>query len=80
MDVIVQSKRDQRTLEWLIEQAGRDAVERACSELLHGRRPYVSNIAKALGLQPPQSLQLSTKADALQHLARIRELLQRRDE
>lgn len=74
MEVIIESKRDQRTLDWLIAQVGREAVERACSGL-GGRRAYVSNVAKALGLKPPESLQRTPKEEALEHIARIRQRL-----
>lgn len=72
--VIVESKRDQRVLDWLIAQVGQEAVDRACAGL-GTRRPYVSNVAKALGLKPPESLQRTPKDEALAHIARIRQRL-----
>ena len=74
MEVIVESKRDQRTLDWLIAQVGQQAVQRACAGL-GGRRPYVSNVARALGLTPPESLRRTPKDEALVHIARIRQRL-----
>lgn len=76
MEVILQSNRDRRTLEWLIKQVGEAAVGQACSKL-DGRRPYVSNIAKVLGLKPPESLQRPTREEVASHLAEIRARLAR---
>ncbi len=72
MNVIIESKRDQRTLDWLIAQAGPEAVESACAGM-GGRRQYVSNIAKALGLNPPESLQRPPRQEVFEHVARLRE-------
>ena len=79
MDVIVESQRDRRTLEWLIAQAGEAAVQTACSELAGARKCYVSNIAKALGLSPPESLSYAAREVAVEHLADIRRMLGKRE-
>lgn len=73
---IIESKRDQRVLDWLISQVGEEAVAEACRQLAGGRRKYVSNIAKALGLHPPAELALTSREDAKQHIEGIRKLLQ----
>lgn len=75
MDVIVMSERDKRTLDWLIDQVGADAVERACAALSGERKPYVSNIAKVLGLHPPDSLMQSSRTTARAHLASLKDVL-----
>jgi len=75
MDVIVESERDRRTLEWLIERAGCEAVGQACALLAGRRKPYVSNVAKALGLKPPVSLGSPTREEALVRLAELRRML-----
>lgn len=75
MDVIVESDRDKRTLAWLIAQVGEKTVELVCSELSGTRRPYVSNLAKALGLVPPDSVIATSPAEAKKHLAVLKCLL-----
>lgn len=75
MDVIVDSERDRRTLEWLIAQVGEGAVEDACTRLAGQRKPYVSNVAKVLGLTPPEALKASAPAEARQQLAVIKTML-----
>lgn len=75
MDVIVESKRDRRTLEWLIERVGREAVAQACARLAGRRKPYVSNIAKVLGLKPPPGLDGPTREEARARFAELRRIL-----
>jgi hypothetical protein len=73
--VVVESKRDQRVLDWLVEQVGHQGVAEACAKLPGARRAYPSNIAKALGLKPPQQLAVAAKDDAKVHLEEIARLL-----
>lgn len=73
--VLVASARDQRVLDWLVAQVGCEAVAAACHDLAGRRRPYVSNLAKALGLTPPADLALTPPDVAREHLAKIRALL-----
>ena len=56
MEFVVESKRDQRTLAWLIAQVGESEVAAACGRLVGARRAYPSNAAKVLGLVLPASL------------------------
>jgi hypothetical protein len=77
--VSVESKRDARVLAWLIGQVGEQAVAEACRRLAGDRRPYVSNIAKTLGLTPPPSLALASDESVREHLDRIRSILGGRD-
>jgi hypothetical protein len=71
MAVIIESKRDQRILDWLISQVGEAAVMGACDRLSGQRRTYPSNLAKALGLVPPKELAPAAKDDARRHLDEI---------
>ena len=75
MNVIVESNRDRRTLAWLIEQVGESAVEHACARLAGKRKPYPSNLAKTLGLKPPESLCRPSRLQVQAHLAEMRKLL-----
>ena len=75
MSVRVESKRDERVLAWLMEQAGEEAVVSACASLAGARRPYVSNLANALGLCPPKQLAVASGEDAARHIAAIQQLL-----
>ena len=70
--VIVLNARDERAIAWLIEQAGFDAVHKACEDIVGNRKLYPSNLAKILGLSIPQSV-VDTPA-SVAHV-RIRELL-----
>ncbi len=76
--VIVTSERDQRVLDWLLSQVGRDALEAACRLIPGRRRPYVSNVAKVLGLTPPSDLALTPSDVARRHLSEFRTLLRRK--
>lgn len=76
--VIVESTRDQRVLDWLIAQAGPEAVASACAQLSGNRRPFPSNIAKALGLTPPTDLAFAPKATVKVRLAEACSLLRKR--
>ncbi len=73
--VVVETKRDQRVPDWLLEQVGHESVAEGCSKLAGARRACPSNIAKALGLVPPKRLALATKADAVVLLEEIARLL-----
>lgn len=54
--VVLESERDRRTYAWLLENFGADAVNRAVASLAGARRPYVSNIAKSLGVSVPREV------------------------
>lgn len=75
MEVIVESERDQRILDWLISQVGAEGVSAACSSLAGGRRTYVSSVAKALGLEPAEGLLQTPAARARQKLSTLKDLL-----
>lgn len=75
MEIIVESERDQRTLDWLVMQVGPARVAAACAALAGGRRTYVSNVAKALGLEPPEVILKTPAARARQKLSTLKQLL-----
>lgn len=54
--VVLESERDRRTYAWLLENFGAEAVNRAVAGLAGARRPYVSNIAKSLGVSVPREV------------------------
>ena len=75
MEVVVESERDRRTLDWLVTQVGEDRVTKMCLQLAGKRRPYVSNVAKALGLVPPESILQTSSVDAREQLSRLKALI-----
>lgn len=75
MDIIVETERDRRTLEWLVSQVGSDGVEAACLKLAGQRRHYVSNVARALGLVPPETVHQTEAVRARKELARLRSII-----
>lgn len=78
MDVVLESDRDRRALDWLISQVGQSAVESACSQLAGERKAYVSNLAKVLGLTLPDIVSATPKDEALVQLASIKNILKTR--
>ena len=75
MNVILETERDRRTLAWLIQQVGEPALERASSRLAGSRKCYPSNLAKCLGLVPPDSLARPSSEQVQDYLKDIRRLL-----
>lgn len=75
MNVTLETERDRRTLAWLIQQVGEPALERACATLPGRRKCYPSNLAKCLGLVPPESLARPSPEQVQAYLKDIRGLL-----
>ena len=75
--IIVENERDRRTLQWLIDTVGQDAILDAIQRIHGNRRPYVSNVAKVLGVTPPKDLEIADRETALRHLEAIRKQLER---
>ena len=75
MNLIVESKRDQRVLDWLVSQVGEESIANACMQLPGARKLYVSNIAKVLGLSPPADLAVASREEAQRHLEVIHRML-----
>ena len=73
--VVISNERDRRTWDWLCANADAAAIDAAFSKLAGGRKPYVSNLCKVLGLSPPESLELASPDTARLHLERFRGLL-----
>lgn len=71
LGVIVDNDRDRRTLAWLRGQVG-DASILAAVDQLSGRKPYLSNVARVLGVALPGHLAEASRKTALQHLAAAR--------
>lgn len=81
--VIIANDRDKRALAWLKAQVGLEAIQGATERLAGARRPYVSNVAKVLGLtlpvedlvepEPPRA----DRETALKHLAELRAVMDR---
>ena len=70
--ILVLNDRDRRTLAWLRSQVSDEAIAAAVEQLAGARRPFVSNVAKVLGLIVPEGMDRSTREEALRHLAAIR--------
>ena len=65
LGAIVEKERDRRELAWLRTQVGDDAIREAVTRLPGQRRPYILNIARALGLVLPASLAQSPAGSAV---------------
>ena len=76
--VIVVNDRDRRSLAWLREQVGDAAIAAAVTQLAGQRRPYVSNVAKALGIAIPSDLALTAADTARARLAALRSLIKKK--
>lgn len=70
--ILVLNDRDRRTLAWLRSRVSDEAIAAAVDQLAGARRPFVSNVAKVLGLSIPEGMERSTREEALRHLAAIR--------
>ena len=78
LDVIISSPRDQRTLDYLVEVCGITRVKRARVDLPGNTRPYVSNLAKTLGVTIPEEVVITSREDGRRHLANLKSLLKPR--
>lgn len=72
MGVLIESKRDERTVAGLIDRFGDQSVRAACGQIAGCRRAYVPNVAKALGVACPKELAATPAPEAPD---RIREIL-----
>ena len=73
---IIASDRDRRVWNWIVSTVGEQAA--LAVELIGNRKPYPSNIAKALGLQVPVVLAQPSAEAALQRVANLKRILGRR--
>ena len=68
--------RDQAGLGWLLEQIGESGIREAVAGLSGQRRPFVSNLAKAAGLQIPAAVhRAGVRAEGVAALQGIRGIL-----
>lgn len=75
--MIIVNEKDRALAAWLLETVGAEAIQMAESQLSGSRNPYVSNICKILGLEPPPDLlerieQAETAAARMAFRARFR--------
>ncbi|WP_321947818.1 hypothetical protein [Paraburkholderia sp. J10-1] len=75
LDVILASQRDRRTFAYLVDTCSLERVIKARQALPGRTRPYVSNIAKQLGVAIPDSVIITPRADGQKHIAEIKEML-----
>lgn len=75
VNIRVETERDRRTLEWLVSQVGADEVDAACLKLAGQRRHYVSNVARVLGLVPPEAVHQTESVQARKELARLKSII-----
>ncbi|WP_322034196.1 hypothetical protein [Paraburkholderia sp. J76] len=73
--VLVETHKDERCLAYLVAQKGEDAVRTAVTQLAGNRKPFVSNIAKILGVDFPDSVNLTPQAEGQAHLQAIKAML-----
>lgn len=76
--VLVETLKDERVLAYVISVKGEAAVRDAVSQLAGRRRPYVSNVVKILGVDVPENVAITPREESLTHLARIKEILQKK--
>lgn len=75
LGVIVSNDRDRRTLAWLRETVGDEAISAAVGHLVGNRKPYVSNVSKALGVAIPERLERPDRETVRANLAAFRSRL-----
>ncbi|MFL9898969.1 hypothetical protein PQR71_12530 [Paraburkholderia fungorum] len=75
LDVLLQNDRDHRTLDYLIRTCGLSRVQKARQSLPGRTRPYVSNIAKILGVTIPDEVVITPRESGRRELAAIKQLL-----
>lgn len=73
--IVLENDRDRRTLDWLVGQVGESAIAEALTRLAGNRRPYLSNVAKVLGIALPANLERTPSAEARERLASVRAML-----
>lgn len=75
LGLIIANDRDRRTLAWLRDRVGDAVILEAVGQLAGNRKPYLSNVAKALGVALPDRLEATDRETARKHLAAIRDRL-----
>ncbi len=77
MEPILNSDRDRRTWEWIVRQVGEETARNAIGALA-GRRPFVSNLAKALGLVVPENVTLPQADTVQRHISGLKAILSKK--
>lgn len=72
---LVTNSRDQRVLDWLVSQVGKEAVLGAITKLAGARQPFPSNIAKILGIKIPKDLAIAPKDEVLVRVGELKRVL-----
>jgi hypothetical protein len=75
LDVILANERDRRTFAYLVDTCGLPRVAKARQALPGRTRPYVSNIAKVLGVTIPDGVVITPRAEGCRHLSEIKNFL-----
>lgn len=77
-EIIVETEADRRALDWLVRQAGWDRIDAVLAELPGRRKPYISNIAKALRMVVPETVFATPAERARPELKKILDYLKQR--
>lgn len=75
LGIILANDRDRRTFSYLVETCGFERVVKARSALPGRTRPYVSNVARALGVAVPETVVVTPREEACRHLDAIKDFL-----
>ncbi|ASV96826.1 cryptic plasmid protein A [Paraburkholderia aromaticivorans] len=75
LDVIVANERDRRSLAYLVDTCRLQRVAKARQALPGRTRPYVSNIARMLGVTLPEAVVITPRAEGRRHLSEIKKFL-----
>ena len=63
---------NRRTLAWLRDRVGDAAILGAVGQLAGNRKPYLSNVAKALAVALPERLEATDRETAFKHLSKLK--------
>ncbi|MHB9839722.1 hypothetical protein Q8F57_033415 [Paraburkholderia terrae] len=75
LDVILENDRDHRTFAYLVDACGLERVLKARRALPGRTRPYVSNIAKSLGVTIPEAVVITPREEGRRRLSEIKDFL-----
>ena len=75
LDVILANERDRRAFAYLVETCGMHRVTRARQDLPGRTRPYVSNIAKVLGVTIPDAVIITPREEGRRQLSEVKKFL-----
>jgi len=80
LEPLITNERAQREWEYIVARVGEEHARAAIAQIPGKRRPYPLNIARVLGIELPKRLaeEPASRESALQHLAKIREILSRK--